>query len=102
MPTSNQKYSNLATVLYQFGKFLLYIYNHVSGHGHGTKHLNISCLIYILCVYRIIPNFMSQQQNLHNAAPLEEKVLYRTLKGCFPVYLEPLKGSIQNPFLRVE
>jgi len=30
---------------------------------------------------------------------LEEKVLYRTLKGSISAtYLEPLKGSIQNPF----
>jgi len=29
---------------------------------------------------------------------LEEKVLYRTLKGSISAtYLEPLKGSIQNP-----
>jgi len=29
----------------------------------------------------------------------EEKVLYRTLKGSISAtYLEPLKGSIQNPF----
>jgi len=30
---------------------------------------------------------------------LEEKVLYRTLKGSISAtYLEPLKGSIQNHF----
>jgi len=30
---------------------------------------------------------------------LEEKVLYRTLKGSISTpYLEPLKGSIQNTF----
>jgi len=33
------------------------------------------------------------------ATLLEEKVLYRTLKGSISTtYLEPLKGSIQKPF----
>jgi len=41
---------------------------------------------------------MSTQINV-NTSLLEEKVLYRTLKGSISaVYLEPLKGSIQNPF----
>jgi len=37
---------------------------------------------------------------LHLIPLLKEKVLYRTFKGSISAtYLEPLKGSIQNPFL---
>jgi len=37
----------------------------------------------------------------NDAALLEERVLYRTLKGSISAtYLEPLKGSIQNPLLK--
>jgi len=39
---------------------------------------------------------------LYGIPLLEENVLYRTLKGSISAtYLEPLKGSIQNPMLHI-
>jgi len=46
-------------------------------------------------IYKTVQELVS----VVNHALLEEMVLYRILKGSISAtYLEPLKGSIQNPF----
>jgi len=57
------------------------------------KNVDVYCTNSNISIYNIYNDFISR------CTLLEEKVLYRTLKGSISptTYLEPLKGSIQKP-----
>jgi len=57
------------------------------------------CIVFVcfFFFYTVVNDFVFTFSTLCSLALLEEKVLYRTLKGSISAtYLEPLKGSIHS------
>jgi len=55
----------------------------------------LAIIIWVLCGHKGMDMVNNNTRTTRVRALLEEKVLYRTLKGSISVtYLEPLKGSI--------